>query len=390
MVLQTRLNPWNYDIVLRYWEEYLEEFKEKVKRSIGRKFEVKRTKRRLETYVETALIQRDQEFLEFDETTSQLVSAIDAQTQGISHAIQNFEHEKNVIKSSRPILIGPATLESLLNQQPESYEYIRTEKLPFDAMFFEFQEPFKLGIPLRTEVMDITGMSFYKLAVHGCPDATFVPQNAKYGITLYYREARRLVPVRLYMDSSNMDVIAGSVHDKRFLINTSEGTLSYNTPYDDSTFPEPGTWLNQSKIEGREDLAVFYQIANLCTNLINYINAQNVTVVKRERKVEAIIRTEKNKKKKVEFTEPYYIIRIQRQEIEEPQTQTGRSWELRWRVYVRGHNRRYRNREGEIYMTIWIEPHVKGPPDAQWRYSRYVLLAHQLEQEKLWYKKYGA
>ncbi|MBI2044079.1 hypothetical protein HYT24_01820, partial [Candidatus Pacearchaeota archaeon] len=48
---------------------------------------------------------------------------------------------KDDTNKSHPILLGPATVDSLLDEVPERLDYVKESKLPFDDMFFEFMEP---------------------------------------------------------------------------------------------------------------------------------------------------------------------------------------------------------------------------------------------------------
>jgi len=135
-----------------------------------------------------------------------------------------------------------------------------------------------------------------------------------------------------------------------------------------------------------DDLDVFKHVPNLCVNLVNYINAHNVTVIKRERDVdidaERVWDGEREKN-------PFYLVTIRDGVVEEPELPTGRTWDLKWRVYVRGHDRKYRDDQRRVVRTTWIGPHIKGPDGAPWRYQRYQVLATKLLREKEMLREHG-
>jgi hypothetical protein len=62
---------------------------------------------------------------------------------------------------------------------------------------------------------------------------------------------------------------------------------------------------------------------------------------------------------------------------------------LEYRVFVRGHDRKYLDDRGAIRMTSWIPPCIKGPPNAPFIEQRYQVLHDKLKREQEMYKKYG-
>ena len=59
--------------------------------------------------------------------------------------INDVVKDIELLNNLHPFLVGSATLESLVNETPSTYEYISCGKLPFDNLFFEFKEPIKDG-----------------------------------------------------------------------------------------------------------------------------------------------------------------------------------------------------------------------------------------------------
>jgi hypothetical protein len=125
-----------------------------------------------------------------------------------------------------------------------------------------------------------------------------------------------------------------------------------------------------------------FQLPNLAVNIINYINAHNVTFRQGTKQILVSAPTPANRNRRVSRNKPFYLVSVRDEERTIEDT-AGKSWELNWRIYVRGHDRRYRDENGEITKTSWISPYVKGPPTAPWRHQRYEILADKLMKERL-------
>jgi len=302
--------------------------------------------------------------------------------QDLGETITFYTQQLDAILSSKPVLIGPATLDSLINQEPESYECIKEGKLPFDFVFFEFFEPFTIELPIIGENRELTGIRLHKSLD---TDSNIIQlRNLRgykdfYNAVLYTINQRKEMGfIDLHFDSTFMGLFFGSIPDNldfRVNIDRNEARIiKYHKIEDqnerierEALFEKEDTILSFDEIESN---TFFRQISNLCVNIINYINAHNITIIKRKRKFDTIKRTERGKKKRIRKEEPYHLITIKDGFIEESELPTERSWELQWRVYVRGHT------------------HVRGPPDAPWRENRYRDLAAKLEQEKRMYEEH--
>ena len=324
---------------------------------------------------------------------------------------------------AKPFLIGAATLESLLNERPLQYDYIREGKIPFDHIFFEFAEPCSLEVPFLNTRKNIRGMLFKKQP--STPDYKYA---GDYAADLHYSDSRNdMWSLGINFNSMLQGIFRGSLTNLlhlqtmpiTFCIDMNKGVIYYDASANmedyarrileiqrkvDPSLKDPSAvmkTINESEqyiplfypekeeIDSFEHNEVFFQIPNLCVNLVNYINAHNVTVVRREREVIYLDKDERGNKKVRRSKQPFHLIVVQDKVIEEPEEprEVGH-WELRWRVYVRGHDRRYRDETGNIRMTTWIDPYIKGPSDAPWREQRYVVLAERLKREREMMRKY--
>jgi hypothetical protein len=124
-----------------------------------------------------------------------------------------------------------------------------------------------------------------------------------------------------------------------------------------------------------EDTREFPKLIDLAINLVSYVNAQNVEVVKSSRggndkELDKVNRKRAAKgKNPIKPPKPYYWVNIKKSYVsEDDEHEEGEK--LKWRVWVRGHNRHYQH----MVDPIWIEPHVKGPRNAPWRHDRYAVL----------------
>jgi hypothetical protein len=288
--------------------------------------------------------------------------------------IVGTEIKLNTLLQCHPFLIGSATLDSLLNEAPKSYDYIRHHQLPFERVWYEFYEPISLRIPFSTE-KQVFGMTFF---LNRTPGEEIYP----YEMNLYYENNGYLEVLQVRGDPTAMTKFEGATGDTTFRIDMAEKQVKYATMTDIKRNPEKFkhgfTSYNTMPINDLENQEIFTQLANLAVNLINYINAHNVTVVRRERRLEV----PEGKGDTKDKSHPFYLVKLKEGSVQESDEPYGLTWNLQWRVYVRGHDRRYRTDEGEIYKVLWIEPYVKGPENAPWRYQRYEALARKLEIEK--------
>ena len=84
-------------------------------------------------------------------------------------------------KESKPFFIGPATLDALVNVKPESYECVKEFRIPFKNIFFEFSEPFEMGIPFSSSMSKARGLQLLL-------STSTESERPVYSIGLYYQK----------------------------------------------------------------------------------------------------------------------------------------------------------------------------------------------------------
>jgi hypothetical protein len=144
-----------------------------------------------------------------------------------------------------------------------------------------------------------------------------------------------------------------------------------------------GVLKNTMPLAELKNNETFTRTANLCVNLINYINAHNVTVVPRTEPIRRAEHTHPSQERK------FNLITLKDRTTQEYEPRDEPLWQLKERIYVIGHDRRYRNPDGSIRMTSWIPPHIRGPPNAPFREQRYKVLAEKLQREIDMYRRCG-
>lgn len=294
------------------------------------------------------------------------------------------------MKKARPILIGPATLDSLINNEPEDYGYIINEQLPFKNMFFEFIEPVKLKMPFDRGENDLAGIHFN--AMHELTDESFA-DNHNYLLELYYTTKKGAIKrIIISCDPATKCSFRGSVQGIRFYADMGSKSVKYTTLEDISEELAKGNivgpdftsdYRNSGPLSEIDRGNFFINVANLCTNIINYINAENKETVEMRRQVTVKTGNNGGKVRRETREEPYYIIKITApREYTKEYTHTGMTWQLDERICVIGHNRRLRDENGEIRKVIWIDPCVKGPANAPWKNARYELMGEMIKRER--------
>jgi hypothetical protein len=322
---------------------------------------------------------------------------------------------KEDLQHSHVFLIGPATLESLANQKPTNYAYVRESKLPFDNMFFEFLEPLKTKIPFQDNSHSLNAVHLKKNYDSKKPDG--------YIAYLFYTDEKQMDLEMLtsfdYGSEGNFFCMQGSqsnyLHNMKNLRKEMEGVLQMNCIHlgrtENPTYcllinanersvkkvdimhnpitekpEEVGSSLPMEEVEKE---GFYTQVPNLCVNLVNYINAHNVTIVKRERKVAYLDKRPNGKTKKRTERRPYNLIVLKDMIVERPEGQGEKTWELQERIFVRGYNRRYRITDDDARPRLWIPPHIKGPKNAPFREQRYQVLYEKLGREIQMFRDLG-
>ena len=103
--------------------------------------------------------------------------------------------------------MGPATLESLVNSKPTSYQDVKDERLPFDDMFFEFSEPLRLAFPFEPALRETRGLRFGKKQ----KSSVF-----NYATTLFYPGESNIDDLQLHMEfgDNKLGIFNGVVIDQ--------------------------------------------------------------------------------------------------------------------------------------------------------------------------------
>jgi hypothetical protein len=330
------------------------------------------------------------------------------------------------VKESKPFLMGGATLESLINSTPEDYSCVREGRLPFDNMFFEFAEPITTQMPFLKRDAKFRGMKVDKIQTNNLDLSHTADKSINgYLIDVYFEENAKIYDLELFFSQESRGNLEGRISelsndpetDKQpvvtlFSIDRQKNLLKLSNEKEnrnkiieyqliihywkegDGEKPEEPKYEIEVPLDkSKGEYEFITKIPNLTVNFINYINAHNVTVVRKEREVIELQRDERNKKKKVISKHPFYLITVKDHVYEEPDTprETG-LWTLKERVFVRGHWKYYRDKNGQRIgddHRYWVIPHIRGPHDAPFKETRYQVLHDKLKREQEMYNKYG-
>lgn len=318
----------------------------------------------------------------------------------VTRALENLEQRSKFTEEYRArlggaavFLVGPATLESLLTAKPETYDALVQAHLPFPNMFFEFRPSGELELPFLNRQASLLGLYFGRFDTSESDDRGGVPLDAtttnRYVCTAHLKIDGQFDGLNFTFTSAEPHRLQGELGNVEFLLDAHKGVVSYHEHTDDEAPKDPrlSPYDKSAPLRRITHGDTLLQVSNLGINLVNYINAHNVTIVKRTRSLDIVRRNERNKRKHVQEQKPFYMVTIRDRYITEPEEATGKSWELQWRLWVIGHPWHYRDAAGERH-TLWIEPYIKGPPNAPWREHRYALLADKLEQERQLYDEF--
>lgn len=344
-------------------------------------------------------------------------------TRDVRSKEHSYRFNLGFLRKLHPFIIGPATLESLIHKQPETYEYVRESKLPFYDLFFEFLEPIPMKVPFYHFEKNLRGLSLNR---------NRNDEFLTYFTKLYYSDSPEdVVSLSLHFNPENLNQTQGKIscfQGKRFhprnldtsgiyvfLADLGTDKVHYCTHEDDQenlskrrlTLEEANRILDEEAKRGEGEFLdetyfrreanfsdfdayeTIHQVANLCVNFVNYINAHNVTIVQREREATYVDRRPNGKNKKRTERRPYNLIVLRDMVLEKPEGPGDKTWELTERIFVRGHDRRYRAEDGTIRMTSWIPPHIKGPTNAPFHEQRYQVLYEKLGREIQMFRDLG-
>jgi len=398
------ISGWNYDRILSQRQS-------EVKEAYRKQEESKKEIRKKISVLNRGL--KRKELLDKIETSEENAKEIlkDSRELLKRDNVQFSRQKREDFERAHPVLLGPATLDSLVEHVPEKLDYIKEGKFPFDNIFFEFMEPIEDFDTFNPTII-------CESALQGSPKFCGIQlikdrvlserHEGAYSILSFHNsdEHNNYISSEFTVSNDSQSLIGGLIR-----VPTLENTFVMNFKRSIDSFGNLGklilgldfeTYPHLSSVGEGEDIMSHYKddadrieeyfskLNNLAINIINYINAQNVRVVPAKRKVQTRkLRDSRRSGRKAihESEKPFHIVKID-SGIEEINEEKDSNWSLQHRVYVIGHDRRYRDERGSIRKTIWIEPHVRGPENAPWRHHRYAVLAGMLEREKEMIRNY--
>jgi len=300
----------------------------------------------------------------------------------LTHLLEDLLMVRDGLVQSKPFLLGGATLDSLLNQDPETYDYVKNAQIPFPNMFFDLVSAPKIRIPFIDKTVKPMGIHFLDNSLtideEGQLDESF--SRVRYSMRVYYENNLLSASPSEFFDSFKL---IGGLQDSKSII-VSFGDQAYGIDTVNKTVLKTSLGSAEEIMRTADpdfeytekDADDAMKFANLSINFVNYINAFNTTISTRRRKVEQKIGG------KLRRTEEEYGVIVLKDRVVDDYESKPTLRKLEWRVYVRGHNRHYRDEQGLIESVTWIEPHIRGPGGAPWRHNRYADLAAKLEQER--------
>lgn len=419
---QKLTEPWHYDEACAYLEGLLEDERDLHGRTLS-------VIREAEQGIKFARRKKLESVPEFQRLRQE---AIDQSANSYNMVVARNKDISRMNKA-HPILVPPATADSLYHHQPEKLEYMLGGHLPFDEIFFDFTDPIETDKLNGLDYTKITGCLLYKdISKDATADSfsnQFVAQmlsescesmqaSPGYGIRAFmsgknqkdmtYRDfwfqtarfadghqllvfnTAKFVPE----DKGTKDAALGFIDiknpDSAAVLFEDRATEMYKQIMRGEYPSEEELQDFMSEIDLREvdNPDLFTKLPGLCINLVNYVNAHNIHVRQKTRGKyvpydgEDLSRLPHSKR-------PFYLVAIKDGFVDEEQDKAARSWDLKWRYFKRGHNRHFRDDKGDIYLVTWVRPHVVGPPTAPWKEHRYELLARKLDEENAFNRLHG-
>tara|TARA_Y100000296_G_scaffold34796_1_gene40339 strand:- start:311 stop:1522 length:1212 start_codon:yes stop_codon:yes gene_type:complete len=381
------ISGWNYDYILSQRQSEVEEAYRKQKEN---------NKKLIKQIREVSRGLNDQKILhKIGRTKEELEGIIeDARSELRKDNTQFAVQKREDISSSHPVLLGPATLDSLLERVPDRLDYIKEGKFPFDNIFFEFMEPVERAIiGPNIEGTKLCGIQLIKNRV-----LSENIEGAYFLSGFYHMEGKGYSSVESTITNDTQSLLGGLI---RIPSQNGAEVINFKRELDNfgnlkgliyrkhkENFPHFTYILGEdSSVGSKEDNVAMelqtVRLNRLAVNIINYINAQNVRIVPAKRRVQTRkFRDSRRSGRKAvhEAEKPFHIIKID-SGIKEIKEEKGSNWTLQHRVYVMGHDRHYRDERGNIRKVIYIEPHVRGPENAPWRHHRHADRAAMIERE---------
>ncbi len=294
-------------------------------------------------------------------------------------------------RESKLFLLDYPIVDSLYGEPHGNLNYADSIRLPFPSMFFEFEEPLRVS-RFNHEEGDLAAMifrngqdsqkflwrssrklqrniSFLDDFFRTNIDDAGSPDEEEYDIDAIYTKNGRLIPNmdRIVFDRNRLPSFQIYLGNGAYCYDSSSGTIEHRLMNRNMlAFEKDGNIKIMREFESDDsghDFSSPLKIIDLVLNTINYVNAQNIIIQsdRGKRKVGRGRQPPSSKK-------PYYWVEVKKTYVQ-PEEFTGKSWQLNYRVWVRGHFRHYQNGN-----CSWIQPYVKGPENAPWKHNRYKLL----------------
>jgi len=299
----------------------------------------------------------------------------------------------DLLQRSRFFLLNDAVVDDLHHLPHDATNNEATFHLPFPVMFFELINP--LNIKIDTDsTKSLKGMLYGKAKDNDfhlfLNDSTRVPDD-QFTVHLFYDNIVK----------GRVDTLPDSIF---FRLSALPRLAFMSGPYFYEYSPEVGVvptleqgiknilqnkysrLVNEEMYEQlkpknpettREN---FERLLDLCINVVDYINAHNVTIRRTERETRDIDKINRKReikgKKLLSPLNSYYWIEVKQAEITE--TRAGKGWIIDYREWVRGHFQGYHTKEG--ILKHWIQPYIRGPPEAAWKENRYKVLDDMLRK----------
>ena len=277
------------------------------------------------------------------------------------------------LDSSKLILLNGAVVDSLYFLEQPQTNYDALDYLPFDVMFFELNEAVPFEMQKGVEA-PLKGILFGKME-DICPVTNVLMSDPD-----------------VEDDEMKRELLEKIVNNDLFYAGLFfEGMNRFDLPYHLSFVGEDlkkgrGMDFCVTECSGvKLDLMIeeepYFKLIDLCVNIIDYINAHNITIVKKSRTDVTRINRRRVKKGKEPLRQlkPVHWIDIKRTTTY-PKTDDIEPRTMDYREIVRGHFQRYHTNDGVV--KNWVNPFVRGPKDAPWKNNRYRLLSKLLDQEK--------
>jgi hypothetical protein len=291
------------------------------------------------------------------------------------------------LDTSKVFLIDERTLDSLHNVKHGNINYERSMKLPFPRIFFEFESPINFEM-MDGSSIDTFGALYFRTADISQRQDAFIEKflGSEFVEKVPIQSTR--FTAHFFSKESTFakgDTIISLAFDVPDLPNFSlvNGNKGYGIEYSKNIIYHNPDIFHSEKIEEKEIFAdrLSENCVNgskkkidLALNLINYINAQNVVILKKERETHSpsdLARINRKRindgKKPIAPLKPYYLIEIKKSYVRDEDRHPP-TWSLNYRFWVRGHFRHYQDG-----ACTWIEPYIKGPQNTPLKPNRWEM-----------------